>query len=252
MPYLTKQTVTVRNVNGDTFVHEAGTVLSDWEVSDFIRSKIAEGSAWYRERFDPLLEREAHQLRVKSTAEQGAREVDGQIVPPPFDDYVGLHPAEIIQRMSSATLEKVRQVRLFERGGMNRNQILNYVSPAEREPWQGYNTQSVGDILEKLSICSPPVIVETKMYEGAHQQRPAILDYDKELYGDEAPQAGPPAPPVEPEPQPPVAPEPVAPAPPAAQEGAIAPTPEQQVADAQPLAPTPPPEPVAAMGPAPQ
>jgi hypothetical protein len=244
MPYLVKQTVTAKNVNGDTFVHPAGTVLSDWELSDFIKEKVKTGEAWYRASFEPLLEREAHQLRVKVTAEQGDREVDGVTVMPPFDDYIGLHPAEIVERMKTATLEKVRQVKLFERGGMNRGVITDYVSPSEREPFAGYEQMALGDILEKFSILSEPQVQEAKMYEQAHKQRPVILEYERAAFeGDPAIAAKSPAVslPVEPDPGPPQLAAPMAPAPPMASEGAQPTT--TQADSQQQVAVTPPPAP---------
>jgi hypothetical protein len=224
MAYLTKQTVTAQNQNGDTLVHEAGAVLSDWELSDFIRGKIASGEQWYRERFEPLLEREAHRLRIKITMEEGSRDIENQNVAPPFDDYVGLHPNEIIQRMQSCSLDKVRQIKLYERAGMNRQQIVAFVTPSERAPWDSYEEDSIGDILEKLSICSDPVIAEAKMYEANHLARPVIVSYDRATFErteqpvseslTTADSSLPPPAPVQPEPQPVIPQEPFSPAPP--------------------------------------
>lgn len=256
MPFLTKQTVTAKNANGDTLVHSAGTVLSDWELSDFIRSRIQAGEQWYRERFEPLVEREAHAMRVKATAEEGPRDIEGNVVAPPYDDYVGLHPNEIIQRMNTANLEKVRQVKLYERAGMNRSQIVAFVTPAEREPWAGYDQQSIGDILEKFSVLSDPAVAEAKLYEANHRQRPVILGYDRATYELTEPPAGseavasesqiPTPPPAVPEPQPATPQVPVSPAPPMSGEGAL--TDPGQFASQQQVAVTPPQPELATMG----
>src|SRR5581483_11054062 len=99
MPFLTKDVVTARNVNGESVTHQPGTVLSDWELEPYARQKILEGSEWYRARYEPLTDREAHGYRVKATQAEGPHIVDGAAVPPPWDDYVGLHPTEIVARM---------------------------------------------------------------------------------------------------------------------------------------------------------
>lgn len=189
MPFLVKQHVTAQNINGDTFTHMKGSVLSDWELSDFIREKIAEGSEWYRERFESLLEHEAHSYRVKATEAEGSRFVNGEEIPPPWDDYVGLHPTEILGRLREADLAKVRQVKLFEQGGMLRSTIIDFVSPAEREPFSGYDQMSVGEILEKFAVISDPAVSDALAYEKAHKNRPAIVEYEREIYEHQQPAA---------------------------------------------------------------
>lgn len=247
MPFLTKQTVTAQNMNGDTLVHPAGTVLSDWELSDFIRGRIAAGEQRYRELYEPLSDREAHQMRVKATQEEGPRAIEGQTVNAPFDDYVGLHPNEIIQRMQGCGLEKVRQIKLYEQAGMNRGQIIAFVTPAEKEPWASYDEASIGDILEKFSVLSDAAVAEAKMYEANHRARPIILDYDRATY-EPTPEPGvatqpesaiPPPPPVVPEPVPAVPQQPLSPAPPISTEGAIT-DPGQAAAQHQPAVSPPP------------
>lgn len=246
MPYLTKMAVTAQNVNGDTFVHDEGTVLSDWELSDFIRGKIKEGSDWYRERFETLLPREAHHFRVQATNAEGPRELDGQTIVPPFDDYVGLHPAEIIERMKTVDVEKARQIKMYEQAGMNRNQITSFVTPSEREPWTNYDAASIGDILEKFSMLSDSQVAEAKLYELNHRGRTVILDYDRAIYErtdgepeETSPQgtAG-----LTPEPSPQIPPNPFASAPPTATEG-VGTSPDQAQLGQQP--PVPPPAPPA-------
>jgi len=212
-------TVTARNVNGDTFVHPEGTVLSDWELDEFIRGKIQEGSDWYREKFEVLLPREAHHFRVQATNAEGSRELNGQAIAPPFDDYVGLHPAEIIERMKDVDVEKARQIKLYEQAGMNRVQITSFVTPSEREPWTNYDQASIGDILEKFSLLSDSQVSEAKMYETNHRGRQIILDYDRAIYertdSETVPQGtgG-----LIPEPSPQLPTQPLSPAPPTANE----------------------------------
>jgi hypothetical protein len=181
MPYLTLKNVTARNINGESLNHQPGTVLSDWELSDFIREKVKEGSEWYRERFEPLTENEAHVHRVRATSDEGPHILEGNIIQPPWDDYVGLHPTEIVDRMRDATVEKVQHVRRYERGGMKRDMVVNYVHPAEHEPWLGYDNMDVRDVLEKFSLMGPDAIDRAVVYEKAHKNRPAVVEYDAEL-----------------------------------------------------------------------
>lgn len=242
MPYLAKMTITATNVNGDTFVHEEGTVLSDWELSDTIRARVAEGSEWYRDRFEVLLDREAHHYRVEATKAAGIREVEGQDINPPFDDYVGLHPAEIIDRMKTVEIDKARQIRLYEQGGMNRQQIVSYVSPAEKEPFVNYDSMGVLEICEKLSVLSDAAVADTKIYEANHRSRDMILGYERELYGDSQASVDP-TQGLIPEPSPSQPTVPTSPAPPVATEGSL-PSTDQQLAARQSAVPPGPPAPV--------
>lgn len=240
MPYLVKKTVTAKNVNGDTFVHPEGSVLSDWELSDEIRKTIKEGTQWARGLYEPLLDREAHHYRVEATKAEGPRDIDGQTVQPPFDDYIGLHPAEIVERMRDVSLDKARQIKLYEQAGMNRQQIVAHVTPAEREPFDGYDMLGPMEILDKFSILSDPLIADAKIYESNHRHRDIILDYDRETYERPAVDATQGLP-VEPQPVAPT--QPVSPAPPMASEGSTPSTQQNQAAQ-QPLAPPVPPAPV--------
>ncbi len=186
MPYLLRKHTAVRNVNNDHFVHQEGDVLSDWEVHDFIREKIKEGSDWYRERFEPLTQAEAHSYRVKATQNAGPRMLEGVAVEPPWDDYVGLAPHEIVDRMRDAELETVRRAKDYERAGMARTPILDFVSPKEREPFEGFDQMEVRQILEKFSVLSDPAVKDAIEYEKIHKNRPAVVDYDRGIYeGDE-------------------------------------------------------------------
>lgn len=245
MPYLVKKAVTAMNVNGDTFVHSEGTVLSDWELSDNIRAGIAAGSSWFRDLYEPLLDREAHHYRVEATKNEGSRDIEEQTIQPPFDDYIGLHPAEIIDRMKNVTLDKARQIKLYEKAGMNRQQIVAHVAPSEREPFDRYDALGPMEIIEKFSVLSDPQIADAKIYEANHASRDIILSYDKEIYERPASTDGTKGLPVEP--QPPVPTQPLSPAPPMAPEGAT-PSTAQHAAAQQPVAPPPPPAPVAPIG----
>src|SRR6201988_5507309 len=89
--------VTLRNFNGDPSLHLPGTVLSDWEVEDYVKRRVAEGSHRYRTLLEPLTAREVEDHRTKATALEGDHLVDGQHVSPPWPDYVGLHPQEVIK-----------------------------------------------------------------------------------------------------------------------------------------------------------
>jgi hypothetical protein len=184
MAYLLKKHTTVRNVNNDHFVHQEGTVLSDWEVHDFIRDKIKEGSDWYRERFEPLTVSEAYSYRVKATELAGVRTLEGAEVKPPWPDYVGLHPQEIIDRLRDADVSTVRQAKDYERaeGGMSRADIVDFVSVREREPFDGFDQWDVRQILEKFSVSSDPLVKDAIAYEREHKNRPAIVEWDRGIY----------------------------------------------------------------------
>jgi hypothetical protein len=181
MPFLTLDTVTAQSGGGENIVHPAGTVLSDWELSAFAIGEIRRGVAWYRERFEELTEGEAHAYRVKATMAEQPHMLNGVAVPPPFDDYVGLHPDEIISRLRVNSLATAEQARRYELGGMKREQISGFVHPAEHEPFTGYTNMSVSEILDKLEIVPDIIVEEAKVYEAYHQNRVAITEFEKEL-----------------------------------------------------------------------
>lgn len=181
MPYLTRKVVTAQNANGDTYTHDKDAVLSDWELSDFIRAEIARGSEWYRDKFEVLTEAEAFKYRVVATKAEGPRTgVDGKIVDPPFEDYVGLHPHEIVERMRGVDAHTAEQVRSYERAGLNRDPIVGFLAPSEREPWPTYDADGVREILEKLDLLDETSVAEAITYEMRHRKRPAIISYERE------------------------------------------------------------------------
>ena len=183
MPYLTKDVVTVQNTDGETLTHNPGIVLSDWEVSDYIRGKIAEGSEHYRKLFETLTDSEAFAHRVKATRQVGAvTDEKGDLVEPPFEDYVGLHPQEVVKRMRDLSRDKVAQVRAYEKALLNRVDVMEYVAPCEQQPWIGYDESSTQEITEKLAVLSQPEIADAIAYEMDHRRRPAIIEFTPEEF----------------------------------------------------------------------
>lgn len=181
MPYRILKDVSCRDVNDDPQLHKAGTVVSDWEISKFVKDLVNQGTPHYRSIFEPLTEKQALDHRAKETSLEGDRLVDGHHVSAPWEDYVGLHPTEVIQRMhDSNDRNVVAQVRLYERGGLARTSILEYLAPVEREPFYGYDDMGIRDVMEKLDILSPEAVQETISYEMAHRKRPAIINYERE------------------------------------------------------------------------
>jgi hypothetical protein len=183
MPYLILKTVTAKNMNDDSFTHNVGSVVSDWELSEFIKEQIGKGTAHYRAAFEPLTEEEATHHRVKATAAEGARNQGGLVVEPPWPDYVGLHPEEIIARMrASSNKDEIDRVKNYERAGMNRTSITDFTAPVEREPFTGYDSLGIREVLAKLAVLSEVDVQAAIHYEAAHQKRPAIIQYERESY----------------------------------------------------------------------
>lgn len=177
--YLTLKEVTLRNVNDEGTLHRRGVVLSPWEVNEYVKMRVAEGSYRYRAMLEPLTNKEVSEQRGKATALEGDRLVDGEMVSAPWNDYVGLHPEEIMDRLRKtsdrALIDRVRQ---YERAGLKRQVILDYTPPAEREPWLGYEQLNVREVLDKMSLVGPAAVEEIRTYEAAHRKRPAILEYE--------------------------------------------------------------------------
>lgn len=184
--YLAKRQVTLTNSDNEGITYYAGDVLSEWELTDLIKSKIKEGVPYYCQSFEPLTEKEATLYRKKATATEGKRKApDGQIVEPPWEDYIGLHPKDVIERMSHLSFDDVEKVRQYERAGQNRASIIEYVAPSEREPWHEYDSWSVRDIMEKFDILDTVQVQDAIVYECNHQKRAALIGYEPELEDNE-------------------------------------------------------------------
>lgn len=184
MGYLVKTHTTANDVEGNSTTHFAGDVVSDWELTDHVREQIDKGTPWYAQRFEKLTPKEEKACRVKATMSEGKRQVEGQVVDPPWDDYIGLHPKEVIERMKDLNAESADKVRQYERGGRNRSDIVEYVTRAEREPWHDYDNWGIRDILDKLSILDEDSVHDAIVYEQFHKERPAILEWSPEEYED--------------------------------------------------------------------
>lgn len=180
MSYLIKQQVTANSVDDDSSTHFAGDVVSDWELSDHIRAQIKKGVPYYIQRFEPLSDREAYSYRKKATTVEGKRNYEGVAIDPPWDDFVGLHPKEVIERMRGLSFHDVEKVRQYEKAGLARDTIIEYVAPSEREPWEGYDEWSPRDILEKMELLDNGTVQEVIVYEMNHKERPAIITFEPE------------------------------------------------------------------------
>lgn len=188
--FLCKKQVTLTNSDNEGATYFAGDVLSDWEVPDHIKQKINEGVPYYIGNFEPLSQKEVEAYRKKATAAEGKRQApSGEIVDPPWDDYIGLHPKEVTERMSTLDYESVEKVRQYERALLNRPTIIEYVAPSEREPWHEYDNWGPRDILDKFDILDPQTVQEAIVYELNHKKRPAILTYEPEPEDDDLVQA---------------------------------------------------------------
>lgn len=181
--FLILKDVTVTNGGGDSYTHEAGTVVSEFEINEKVRKKIESGEAHYRSLFEPLTDEEALHHRTKATVAVGQRSYHGAVVDPPFPDYVGLHPEEILERMKeSSDPRQVEAVRNYERAYMNRRSIVEYTAPIEREPWSGYSELGYGEVLAKMAVLSDAAVQEIINYERLHRNRPAVITFEKEIY----------------------------------------------------------------------
>lgn len=179
--YLVKRHTTLSNSDNEGMTYIAGDVLSDWEVPDLVKNKIKEGVSWYMQNLEALTDKEAELYRKKATAVEGKRIApDGQNVDPPWEDYIGLHPKEIIDRMKDLSFDDVEKVRQYERAGMNRAAIIEFVAPSEREPWHEYDNWAVRDTIEKMEILDPQTVQDVIVYELNHRRRAAIITYEVE------------------------------------------------------------------------
>jgi hypothetical protein len=178
--YLVKRQVTITNSDSEGITYYAGDVMSDWELPDLVKEKVKEGVPWYTQNYEALTDTEATLYRKKATATEGKRKLNGLTVDPPWDDYIGLHPKDVIDRMKDLSFEDVEKVRNYERAGQNRPVIVEYVAPSEREPWHDYDNWGVRETLEKMDILDPQTVQDVIVYEMNHKKRPAILEYEPE------------------------------------------------------------------------
>lgn len=183
MPFLVRKQTTAVNMAGDSNVYFPGEVISDHEISGYIKEKVRSGIAWYTQTYESLTDTEARSFRTKATTAEGARVApNGQKVDPPFPDFVGLHPDDVTKKMEKLPFNEVENVRQYERAGLNRPSIIEFVAPSEREPWHGYSEDGIREILDKMSIFEDDRIQEIITYEMNHAKRPAILEYEPESY----------------------------------------------------------------------
>jgi hypothetical protein len=76
-----------RGLNRDVATHDVGELLSEEQVDEYVRSKIAEGDLHYRALFQPLTDSEAFELRPQQTAQEGEdSEIDGHDQSEPASD----------------------------------------------------------------------------------------------------------------------------------------------------------------------
>lgn len=183
MPYLVIKDVTVPNEAGEAYTHLAGTVLSDFEVREHVRNRLAAGDVHLRSLLEPLSAEEARHYRAKATAAERMRYIADRAVEAPWDDYVGLHPDEILERLRNSTdPHEIQRVRDYERAGLNRRVIVEFTAPIEREPFVGYSELGIRETLEKMSLLDDKAVQEIIAYEALHRKRPAILEYERETY----------------------------------------------------------------------
>lgn len=179
--YLVKKNLTISSGEHNSNTYYAGDVVSDTELPDHVKEKIKEGVSWYTQSYEILSDKEAELYRKKATSVEGKRSApNGEIVDPPWDDYVGLHPREVVDRMKTLSYKDAETVRQYERAGLNRPDIIDYVTPSEREPWHEYDNWSVRDIIEKLDIIDTQTVQDVIVYEMNHKNRAAIITYEPE------------------------------------------------------------------------
>lgn len=180
MPYLTLRTITCNDSEGTSHTHEEGIVLSDWEVSEVVQEKVRRGDPHTCSLLEPITEDAARTHRSRMTTPRTSS--GGDVIQPPWDDFVGLHPSEIIARLNTADLATVKQAKQYEAAGLQRQVIMEHIAPAERPPFVGYNEASIRDILERMSMLDPEGVQRVIVYEMSHQRRPAIIEYDPGSY----------------------------------------------------------------------
>lgn len=183
--YLVKRNITITNDDNEGATYYAGDVVSDHDLPNHVKENIKKGVSWHITNFESLTDREAELYRKKATAVEGSRKApNGSIVDPPWDDYVGLHPKDVTDRMSKLNFDDVEKVRQYERAKLNRPLIIDYVSPSEREPWYEYDQCGPREILEKMDLLDPDAVQDVIVYEMNHKKRPAILTFEPEEDGD--------------------------------------------------------------------
>jgi hypothetical protein len=107
--------------------HAAGTVLSDHEVTPFIRAKIAAGDDHYLGLLRPIDDVEAFERRAARTALEGDHSADGGSVGAPWPDYSDLRTHEILARMREADPATTDHAKRFEQARpVTRDEIVTF------------------------------------------------------------------------------------------------------------------------------
>lgn len=95
----------------------------------------------------------------------------------PISDYDEHNAQEIVQRLGGLSQIDLAKVDAYERKTQSRKTVLDRISAIQgREPWPGYDEQTVADIRKAMSAADDERVRGVVAYERGHKNRQGVLD----------------------------------------------------------------------------
>ena len=101
----------------------------------------------------------------------------------PIANYTSLKVDEINSKLRNLSQDELARIEAYERVNQNRKTVLERIDALqERQPWPGYDEQTVDEITTALSDASQDVVTRVRDYERSHKERSSVLKAtEKEL-----------------------------------------------------------------------
>jgi ferritin-like metal-binding protein YciE len=152
------------NIGDETTAELAASIRNDEErMLENLRAEI------------PTLTDEVVRTQVRA-ASGGTRSISLTEDELPIANYKKLTADEVVGRLRDLTQDELTQIQAYERVNQNRKTVLERIDSLKaREPWPGYDEQTVDEISSTLSSSSDTVIARVRDYERGHKNRSSII-----------------------------------------------------------------------------
>jgi ferritin-like metal-binding protein YciE len=94
----------------------------------------------------------------------------------PIAGYASLNADEIVSRLPGLSQVELSKIEAYERRHDDRTTIVDRISSLRgREPWSGYDDQTVDEVVAKLRDAGEDDVRSARAYERAHKNRTTVL-----------------------------------------------------------------------------
>ncbi len=95
----------------------------------------------------------------------------------PIAGYDKLNADEIVAKLPELSQVDLAKVDAYERKNDNRTTVTDKVSSLQaKEPWPGYDEQTVEEIVKALGGASEAKAKDVRTYERAHKDRAGVIE----------------------------------------------------------------------------